>query len=240
MTSNSHILNKRLSIRCFADGFSFYVHRGDGTVQRLVQRTQMNENQIADEVIKEITIAFPNLRPQIQLVIHSTATRLVPNQLFKEENAEAFLNLFLESKKIVKPQIETDFLGKYACVNVYYTFRWVKMLAERLVAEQWDFTQMHDISELIKSANETPTEESLHAPFVTTFVSEDEISLVAFRHNKLLLANKFAYTTVEDAVYHVLNCCKQLDFQPEITQLRMNSDQEVDAIKSALSNYINI
>ena len=233
MTS-SQIRNNRLSIRCFADGFSFYVPQNIGEV-RLLQSEQQKEHRLTDEVLKGLAVTFPDHLPEIQIIVHSKAFRLVPNQLFSTKDAAAFLSLFPAANIIPKLRIEKDDVPDLGCVNVYFTFRWVEMLMKKLSEMNAIFAVEHDITSLINANSSKPKG---FDPHVSVFVNKKEISVSAQQRNSLLLANKFSYSTTEDVVYHVLNCCKQLNLSTETTKVHLAGEVELHAIKTLLSNYM--
>ena len=66
----------------------------------------------------------------------------------------------------------------------------------------------------------------------------DEISVVALKENKLLLAQAFSYTTPEDLLYYLLKCCQQLGLSQQEVKVYLSGLIEKDsAIYRELYKY---
>lgn len=226
-----------LSIRIYADGFSFYVC--DPQSSSLVRGEHFRRAEsvsVAQQLSQELCRPdYFNRQIDQAYVLLCVPSVHVPLEEFHRDEAAAFYQFTLadehpETVRVaytIQPQLESvELYGipkdiEDAIVQFYPTARFFAsraMLMERLL----HFNEDADSSC-----------KRLYMVF------EDQgFSLYAFENGHLLFANTFAATTIPDQLYFTLNAWQTLGMQALTDHLVINSLTPKDELFQALSEYI--
>ncbi len=234
----SHISHS-ISIRCFADGFSFYTYANGCEGQRLLERRQVREYAMVDEMLAELKAMYPNGVGEVRFLLHTSHYCLVPQVLFQPDCAEAWLLPGLGTAHVSQRlSVSADVLDALTCVNVYAAPRYWALLPEKFETLCDVLNTEHYMSHLLRHDLWATMSQGTAA--VHLHVAYGTLGVAVTANGKFMLANDFAYKTPEDAAYHVLNVYKQLDLSVDDTQVLLCGEVDTLPLKKILSNYIAI
>jgi hypothetical protein len=218
-----------LSIRIFSDGFSLYVY--DENFQILSHKHEKSKQTDDLEFIrkmfesnKEIHDAYKT----ISIICESDYHTLVPEIFFKLENQNDLLKLHHPSL----PDSSRIFYTKQEQLESVLIYS----LDEKLLKEiSLYFQQITPESHLVHITKKITTEQK---DKFTLWIRPEKIDCIVYNHHKMLLLNKFSYTSPEDIAYHVLNVYQQLELNPNEFLLEIFDDGN-NQIESILKKYIS-
>ena len=136
---------------------------------------------------------------------------LIPLKYHKQENKELFLQVM--NGTTFDDEIFSDPIPEWQLYNVYSLRKDVSdYLKLRFPSAQFN----HLYSTLIKTSRLNEPEGSLMLDF-----KEGAFSVIAFKDNKILLAQTFNYYKPDDVVYHLLNICNLFSFSQNEIKLQV-------------------
>ncbi len=222
----------RLSIRCFADGFSFYVQQ-ETSYQRVLTKRNLPEKLLAKSLLDELEQSYPNEKPPIEMVVQNKNFRLIPQNLYRPTHVDKYI-----VGKFTPKQIHTEILEILACVNAYIVPVWVLSLSEKLNTLGVENSLSHSVTVDLNKTLQPYFEQN--ATVLSLRFDQDELNIIALSRGRLLLANTYTCCTPEDAAYHTLNSLQQLGLPVDDTKVLLSGEEDNKALRLLLSNYINI
>ncbi len=174
-----------------------YFEASDSDIEELLVHIK-HHSQILDTNYSEARVYY-NLHESV----------LVPVGQFNTSVAAELLDLAFGPSKEARINVENVNVQS-AIVNVYRSNEnWQQIISQYFRA----VTKRHLFSKLIESS----TTNGLKVQFY-----KDEMVVIGRRDDQLQLARSYHFSTDEDAVYHLLNTCKQTAIDPSITTLQLS------------------
>lgn len=159
---------------------------------------------------------------QVNVFYNLPEAVLVPAYKFNTNIAADFINLVFGDQPQERIHYETVNIEPNI-INVYrLNEQWRDVINRNFIS----ITEKHIYSELIEQAAEIETE-SNH--FIQLHFYNTEMIMLAMAKKQLHLIQKFAYSNAADALYHLLNICKQLGFPVELTEIRLSGMVELNS-----------
>jgi hypothetical protein len=169
------------------------------------------QSRLLDKSYKQVNVYY-NLHEAV----------LVPAYKFNTNIAAEFISLSFGDKQQVRIHYETVNVEPNI-INVYrLNEQWRDVINRNFIS----ISEKHIYSELIEQAAEIETE-AVH--FIQLHFYKAEMIIVAMAKKQLQLIQKFAYSNAADALYHLLNTCKQLGFPVELTEIRLSGMVELNS-----------
>ncbi len=236
MTVSSHTDNS-ISIRCYADGYSFYAPRGRQG-ECVHERRQLPVGRIASSLLDDwVAIVGENVS-DVRMLAYTAPYRLVPQELYREGDLLTWVRQIANEKvmRVAVPMV--DMIDGFGAVNVYVVPLWVNEVSEELRKKVEQVDVRHHVSDLLVGRMER---EMLHKQScVRVRLMPGVLTLVVLREGQLVLANDFRFDGHEEAAYHILNCYEQLGLSHADVLLKLEADEPVGALKTVLSEYIRM
>ena len=225
-----------MSVQVSLTGLSFLLEEEDAVF--FSKTINFRETKNPDEILLDIEAAFeqnPTLnQPVFDLVIihQNPLYTLVPNSLFKEEEAASYLKI--NSRIFTTDFVAFDSLENHELVNVYVPFANVNNYFFERYGEfsfyHFTTTFLENILKKEKTGNPVKMYAHLHGHQVDVIVTSGK---------KILLSNSFSYTTPEDLTYYILFVAEQLELNPEVFHLELSGQiDEQDSNFELLYTYI--
>lgn len=146
---------------------------------------------------------------------------LIPAALFKEADAKDYF--YFNQKKEVNEMIHFDRLRGYDAVNIFAVPDSLHAAFSKLFEK---FSVHHQLSAVIEAARVYPSKQSSAPLFI--HLHSSSLDIVVLNERKLVFANSFSFTTVDDAIYYVMMVREQLALNPEKTDVILSGEIEND------------
>jgi len=201
-----------ISIRFNSNGFSLYIFdKGNVLItskQITASLSSISKSDIVHILENELNTYIQN--KDIELIVESDQYTLVPNSLFKSEDAQGLLHF--QFKPIPSSSIIWNMVFGEEVVVI---FAIPSSLEQALLALFPYISITHHISHFIK----TTTENNINGVHIWT--RDSKMDVVVIDNGKLTFCNSFVYQTPEDFTYHTLNIYEQfkLDTEAFITHI---------------------
>lgn len=212
----------KLSIRIEADGFSFVLAQaGDKTL--LKRQVWCNKNELVNKLVAELQLQNLSDKPfgQVEVIIHSPTSQLVPQEIYRIENETQWLQL----KDTEKLHVSSDYIDIYGCYNIYATDLKLYNAIKAVLPQHTVFR--HSLTILITQ----PTKAN---DCLRVFQGNKYIDVCVVQQGKLLLANSITIENDADAAYWVMNVIEQLSLAIKANDIEILSESS-----SSLRNILN-
>lgn len=213
----THLL--KMSIQVNLDGLSFCIVNSEEKEIYFFRKVNFGQQLDPVKILNRIEQEFKQEEAlqqeisEVKLVFSNSLYTLVPEKLFKEEQASDYLKF---NTKILK----TDFIAhdvlknaEAVCVYIPYT-----NIINYFFDKYGEFEYTHSITVLVENLLEL---ESKQAPVVFLYNRNKNYDLVIIENGKLIFCNSFAYETPEDFLYYLLFTAEQLNLNPEKFELQL-------------------
>ena len=201
-------------------------HKKLNPIQTLQQIEKAYEEDVfLEQPFKEVKLLFSN-------ELYS----LVPEKLFREENASDYLKF---NARILETEfVAHDPLPEQGLVNVYIPYT---NISNYFFEKYGEFEYQHCVSVLVRAFLEADKNMSAGTR-VYLNRNASGYDLVVIRKGKLLFSNSFMCDTKEDFIYYLLFTAEQLELDPEEFELVLlgNITENSDYYKMAYTYIRNI
>lgn len=209
----------RMSIREFTNGFSFCIIDDNTKECVAIKRKQRKE-------FKKIWEEEPLLQlPYKSIVIQTEdcAFAMVPDALYLAEKQMEYLPL-----------------SKHRKTRAQVMCEWVEGQKLRLLYDvrQSEFSQKsltftHPLSFMIQKG------EDFNDSVIMIDIQEHNATIVFFQNKRVILANQYNFTEVEDIVYQIMSILNRFELDPEQIECEMWGDEELlETCLAILKEYI--
>jgi hypothetical protein len=205
-----------LAIAISEKAVAFAIHNAEGALQLLAHY------EFYISLAEEETVFFDFIRSQeelkqkyksIKVIVDGHKGTLVPNELYNELYIESYLRHLYETEKneivkvvsVLADEIKLVFASKE---YLYYPAR----------SKYYDADiEPHSAGFLRKCATHYPNK-------LNVFIQAGNMYLVHCQNNSPVYFNRFAYSTAEEAAYHILNYYQVFAAQPQNTPVLLHSN----------------
>lgn len=221
-TGNNQNQSYSLSIRLYADGFSFYSYSPNAGQAIREERHTVKEGQEAAEVLRQalatselthstdymavyILVSGPSMQVPLEAFRKEEAAMLYRLTFAKETTGKIYYNILphLEIAKVFDVDRDTE---KVLCTH-FPTLRFYHsdtMLLEKI------------------ALSDTPDKTRLYVHFY-----EQEMSVFRFRNQHLLYANTFPADQAENAAFFILSVWKNLEMEAQTDECTLLGDNRI-------------
>lgn len=215
--SDEELLQSRLLVEVNPHAFTYVLlnQRNMSPITVKHFQLELTRDHPLLEAIREILESDPLLRRPVKetLVIYNfPESSLVPEPLFSMDNNREIIDTL--HGNLPKGLILTEKIPWWELFNVYRIAQDLhQMLQHSFTAGKY----WHYYSLLLKSYkmfDSTDPEDCIKVIFYS-----DKMIVLVVRDGKVQLAQTFLYQDARDVVYHLLNCCRQLELDPEKVKL---------------------
>ncbi|MCR4995247.1 MAG: DUF3822 family protein [Bacteroidales bacterium] len=238
-TGNKSYRPLTLSIRIYADGFSFFVCDPQTSSLFRGEHFRVDDEPLAMRLQRELARSEYNNRQIDQaFVLICTPSLHVPLEEFHRDEAASFYAFSLADRDMsdlrvaytIQPELESVEVYAFgrdvedAVLQFYPTARFFAsraMLMERLMLHEQDADRRH---------------RRLYA-----CVTAEGLEVIAYSDNRLRFANTFECSASADIQYFTLNAWQMLGYEAEQDHLILISewaDEPTKDLKAAFSNYV--
>jgi hypothetical protein len=217
----------RLLMEVSANSFSYVLLNLRGMRPIAIKYFQWNQfkTELLQDVLQEIIDQDELLAinpDETFLVYNFPESNLVPEKLFSIEANKHLTELVygnLDQNLILSEKIPWwEFHNVYRIPTDAHRLLQKKFSAGRY----WHFYSLQLKCHKMFNAREEPQ-------YLKVFFYPDKIVVMIFKSGKLQLVQSFLYHDVKDVVYHLLNCCHQLNMSQEETILELSGLVEQDS-----------
>ncbi len=238
-TGNKRYHPLTLSIRIFADGFSFFVC--DPQTSSLIrgEHFSLGEESLADRMHHELSRSDYNNRQIDQAYILITSPSLhVPLEEFHRDEASAFYAFSLAEQDMSNLRVAYTIQPELESVEVYAIPRDLEEVILQFYPTARFFASRAMLMERLMHFDQD-ADERHHRLFVR--VSAEGLEIIAFDKGRLRFSNSFDSTVSADIQYFVLNVWQLLGLDAEQDHLALiyeTSLEQAKALQSALALYV--
>lgn len=203
-----------MSIQVSLNGLSFCAINKERNAIVFFRVIHFNKRLNPIEILQKIEKAYEkeeflkNSPDEVTVLFSSELYNIVPEKLFKEENASDYLKF---GTKILETDfVAQDYLQDHGLVNVYIPYTNINNF---FFDKYGEFEYRHSTSILVEEflKQHKEAEEGIKV-YVNNYPSGYD--LVIIEDGKLLLANSFICETKEDFIYYLLFTAEQLELDP--------------------------
>ena len=238
-TGNKRYHPLTLSIRIFADGFSFFVC--DPQTSSLIrgEHFSLGEESLADRMHHELSRSDYNNRQIDQAYILITSPSLhVPLEEFHRDEASAFYAFSLAEQDMSNLRVAYTIQPELESVEVYAIPRDLEEVILQFYPTARFFASRAMLMERLMHFDQNADERHRRL-FVR--VSAEGLDIIAFDKGRLRFSNNFDSTVSADIQYFVLNVWQLLGFDAEQDHLALIYEtplEQAKALQSALALYV--
>ncbi len=211
-----------------ADSLS-YVIMNTGDMQVLCLKYfhfKQIKGRLHEEIIREIIFGDELLikgMNETYIVYNFPESTLVPEAFFDIGLAKEFTEIVYGN--LNKGTIVTEKVPWWDIYNVYkLPLDANKLLQYKFpVAKQWHYYSL--LLKSFKKFNVNENEETLQVVFY-----EENMIVSVHKKGHLQIVQRFLYSSPEDVLYHLLNCCRQLDMSTHFLSLRLSGFIEMQSL----------
>lgn len=154
----------------------------------------------------------------IEIIIDNQSFTLIPNDLFKKEYTNRYLQLAKGQQLTDFEEVHTHIHEDLEIVNVYSSnrdlYNWLSGTYPLM-----DMTFKHKTSQLIEFGIFTSKAQTAFLHF-----GNHHFTLVVTANGTLKFCNRYAYKTPQDLIYYVLFAMNELEIEPDEIILRVNGN----------------
>jgi hypothetical protein len=157
---------------------------------------------------------------------------LIPSAIFKAEDVQSYF--YFNQVKREDDSIHVDHVMGFDAVNIFAVSDTLISAVRKLFER---FTIHHHLSALLNAARLYPHQQGGKNIFI--HVHSSSMDVIVVEERKLLLANTFPFTTVEDGIYFVMMIFSRLSLNAESTELTVAGEIEKGSpLTAQLQKYI--
>jgi hypothetical protein len=226
----------RLLIVVDADSLSYAILNIENMLPLCIKYFQFNQirGRLQEEILREIIFGDEMLTRKVNetLVVYNfPESTLVPEIFFEKKSDKEFINLAYGN--LDKGLVVSEKIPWWDIYNVYRLPLEVHKLLEYKFP---DGKQWHYYSLLLKSYRK------FNAPDKTETIEivfcEEKMILSVYKKGQLQLLQSFFYEGAKDVLYHLLNCCRQLNMSQQEVSLQISGFIEKQSlIYNELAKY---
>lgn len=237
-TGNKSYHPLTLSIRIFADGFSFFVCDPQSSNLVRGEHFQLGDESLAARLQQELGKSDYNNRQIDQVyVLVCTPSIHVPLEEFHRDEASALYAFALADQDMSRLRVAYTIQPELESVEVYAVARDVEEAVLQFFPTARFFASRAMLMERLKRYDETA--DSNRRLFAC--VSNEGLEVVAFNEGHLHFANTFEAKTNADIQYFTLNVWQMLGFNAEQDHLVLiveTGDEQAQALHTAFASYV--
>jgi hypothetical protein len=211
--SSDDIAQCRLLVEVSNNSFSYVLLSLRGMRPLVVKHFQFEHlkgkalAELLDEIILEDDFVA-NMTGETFLVYNFPESNLVPEKFFRMDINKQLTDLVYGD--LEKELILSEKIPWWELHNVYRIPADVHILLQQRFTSgrYWHFYSLQLKSHKMFTAKE-------EAEFLKAIFYSDKMVVIVFKNGQLQLIQTFPYHDSKDPAYHLLNCCKQLDLDPE-------------------------
>jgi len=210
--------NIKLSIHIGLNGLSFSIVDEKTNDIVFLKKEVFPKKTTPKGLLKHLKNSFKdnseldNVFSSVKIIHYNNLSTVVPEVLFDKSNALSYLKF--NSKILQNDYVASDSIFNNECVNVYIPY----VNINNFIFKKFNsFIYNHYSSiilEQIKLSEKNSTIPSLYLN-----IGLNNIDLIYFKENKLILYNTFEFVSKEDIIYYVLFVVDQLKLNPEETPI---------------------
>lgn len=228
-----------LSIQLSLDGFSFCITKQYTQEIICLEQYQFQQKpsnpfehlKFAEQLIQSIDVLQHSFHA-IKVCHTNNLASLVPNSIFKEEQAASYLAYNI---RVLKDDfISHDEISHTDIVNVYVPFvNFNNFLFEKYGSFNFKHSATIFIQSILKQAKNTSNNQ------VYVNLEHGTMEIIVLKNNSLQLYNSFQISSKEDFIYYILFTTEQLQLNPEVFELvLMGTITPTDAYFKMAKNYV--
>lgn len=238
-TGNKSYHPLTLSIRIYADGFSFFVC--DPQTSNLVrgEHFQLGNEPMAARLQQELSKSDYNNRQIDQVyVLVCTPSIHVPLEEFHRDEASALYAFALADQDMSRLRVAYTIQPELESVEVYAVARDVEEAILQFFPTARFFASRAMLMERLKRYDDTADS---HSRRLFACVSHEGLEIIAFSDGHLHFANTFETSVNADIQYFALNTWQMLGFDAEQDYLVLiveTGDEQAQALQTAFAAYV--
>jgi hypothetical protein len=207
------IAQGRLLVEVNNNSFSYVLLSLRGMKPLVVRYFQFNhlKGRALAETVSEIILEddfLATITGETFLVYNFPESNLVPEKFFNMDLNKPITDLIYGD--LDKELIFSEKIPWWELHNVYRIPAEVHMMLQQRFngGRYWHFYSLQLKSHKMFTAKE-------EGEYLKSIFYSDKMVVIIFKSGQLQLVQTFGYHDSKDPVYHLLNCCKQLDLDPE-------------------------
>lgn len=232
-TDNAEIIQPVLSISVGSKNFSFAI--SNAQANQLYHLASFSADDMTPDLIAEILSQHPEASAnfyKVAICYHYSQHVLVPQEYY---TSESFSDIWKavhgpsSSKSIVsEPATEWQLNSVYA----------ISQDVQQFLSRRYPTASFKHFATLGLKLDQADKEKGL----LQVNFAVDEFEVIAFSHDKLLVAEQFEYSTPHDVIYYLLNICEQYALSQYEVQLKISGlvDKDSALYKELYQYFLNV
>jgi Protein of unknown function (DUF3822) len=215
--SDEELLQARLLVEVNPNAFSYVLlnQRNMSPLGVKYYQLEHSKDHPLIEVLRDILQSDPLLKRPVKetLVVYNfPESSLIPEALFSMENNREIIDTLHGNLK--KGLILTEKIPWWELFNVYRISPDLHQLLQQnfTAGKYWHYYSL--LLKSYKMFDSTDIEDCLKVIFYA-----DKMVVLVVREGKVHLVQTFLYQDTRDVIFHLLNCCRQLDLNQETVKL---------------------
>jgi hypothetical protein len=215
--SDEELLQARLLVEVNPNAFSYVLlnQRNMSPLGVKYYQLEHSKDHPLIEVLRDILESDPLLKRPVKetLVVYNfPESSLIPEALFSMENNREIIDTLHGNLK--KGLILTEKIPWWELFNVYRISPDLHQLLQQnfTAGKYWHYYSL--LLKSYKMFDSTDIEDCLKVIFYA-----DKMVVLVVREGKVHLMQTFLYQDTRDVIFHLLNCCRQLDLNQETVKL---------------------
>ncbi len=238
-TGNKSYHPLTLSIRIFADGFSFFVCDPQTTSLVRGEHFQLNGESLPIRLRRELNRSdYYNRQIDQVYVLICTPSLHVPLEEFRREEAAALYAFTFAGQDMSSLRVAYTIQAELESVEVYAISRDVEEVVLQFYPTARFFASRALLMERLMRYGQDAGSDCRR---LNVCISNEGLELVAFKEDRLLFANTFDCTASPDIQYFTLHVWQMLDYDAEedcLTLIVEKADEQIQALQTAFSAYV--
>jgi hypothetical protein len=211
--ANINTSNADLYLTIDANGLSFIILEEGVSRALVIYHFEAGTSITVVDHINDIITDHPVLQQKfkkVHIIYGYPVSVLVPQQFINSNNHSALLELvFGDTNDMV---LRTELLEKKSLTNIYG----VPAEIEQVLSRYFEFAESGHIYSLLPGV----ADEAGHHLYC--IFGTGELKAIVIKDGQLQAMQNFCYKTPEDVIYHLLNCCKCFDIDPDEIDIRLS------------------
>ncbi len=141
---------------------------------------------------------------------------LIPSSNNKKNEVEDFLNVVCGASYTSENKVDIPFLNSEIEIAYRIPLNMIQLINRRLIGVEYHHTYSKIVNELLNTNKQTATN------FIKLQVYKQHIIIAVLKDKKLQLVQSFIYKSTYDALYYLINTCKQFEIPLEVVHIEMN------------------
>lgn len=174
-----------------------------------------------------------NYWKNVTLVARNGCFLLVPNECYDKDYLYTYLELY--PNNLDNSEIKTYFHKNYQLHSIFRVesdfIEWVK----KSYFHKKEIQIIHQVDAFLEGVLREETSQ----PTIFIYIESKYMNMIVVQYSKLLLCNRYYYQSPQDFVYFVLFAIDELQFNPEICQVKLYGEISKDSgIYNLLQKYV--